>query len=124
MGTSGRIRGRIHGGHDVRIAERRLWWEAQELTDNKNKGGLGPARKPSPGTCRDNKPQNNGPLSTYSNESASNNICDICGGNHNILVIPLENGGRIITRPFTKEKVTRVKVGSQVKGRGYKTGPS
>lgn len=80
------------------------------MTDNKNTGGLGPAKRPSLGTCRDNKPQNNGPLSTYNNGAVSNNICHICGGDHNVLVIPLENGGHIVSRPFPKEKATKVKV--------------
>ena len=79
------------------------------MTNDKN-SGLGPAKRPSLGSCRDNKPQNKGPLSTYSNGVVSNNICHICGGDHNVLVIRLENGGHIITRPFSKEKSTKVKV--------------
>lgn len=80
------------------------------MTDNKNIGGLGPAKRPSHETCRDNKPHNNGPLSTYNNGAVSNNICPICGGDHNVLVIGLENGSHIITRPFPNEKATKVNV--------------
>jgi hypothetical protein len=88
------------------------------LIRNKDKeGGLGPARKPSPGMFRDNKPLDKRPLSTYSNAPVSNNICHVCGGDHNVLIISLENGGHIITHPFSKEKATRVKVDSGIKGK-------
>jgi hypothetical protein len=43
--------------------------------------------------------------------------CDVCGGDHNVLIISLENGGHIITHPFRKEKATRVKVDSGIKGK-------
>jgi hypothetical protein len=63
--------------------------------------------KPSTGTCRDN----NRPLSTYSNKPVSNNrFCSICGGDHNVLVIGLENGEHIVTPSFCKRKAIRVKV--------------
>jgi hypothetical protein len=46
-----------------------------------------------------------------SNGALSNNsLCPVCGGDHNVLVIPLENGGHIISRPFPKEKATKVKI--------------
>jgi hypothetical protein len=46
-----------------------------------------------------------------SNGALSNNsLCTVCGGDHNVLVIPLENGGHIISRPFPKEKATKVKI--------------
>jgi hypothetical protein len=82
------------------------------IRNKEDKGGLGPARKPSPGTCSDNKPtENNRSLSAYSNSTAYNNsLCPICGGNHNVLVISLENGSHIVTHPFRKEKVKKVKV--------------
>lgn len=41
---------------------------------------------------------------------ANNSLCNICGGDHNVLLIPLENGSHIVTRPFPKEKATKVKV--------------
>ena len=44
-----------------------------------------------------------------SNDTVSNiSLCPVCGGDHNILVIPLENGGHIVTPPFRKEKTTKV----------------
>jgi hypothetical protein len=50
-------------------------------------------------------------LSVYSNSTAYNNsLCPICGGNHNVLVISLENGSHIVTHPFKKEKATKVKL--------------
>ena len=67
-------------------------------------------KRPSHGTSRDNKPRNNAPLSTYSNGSVPNNICHICGGNHNVLVIGLENGSHIITHPFPNERATKPNV--------------
>jgi hypothetical protein len=80
--------------------ERRLWWGVLELTDSKN-GGLGSARTPSQ---QDRDGINN-------NSSVFNNsLCHICGGDHNVVVIPLENGGRIISRPFPKNKTTKVNV--------------
>ena len=70
-------------------------------------GGLGPARKPSPGMFRDN----NRLLSTYSNKPVSNNrFCSVCRGDHNVLVIGLENGEHIVTPSFCKRKATRVRV--------------
>lgn len=46
-----------------------------------------------------------------SNESVSDNsLCRICGGNHNVLVIGLENGGHIITEHFFKEGPVKIKV--------------
>lgn len=46
-----------------------------------------------------------------SNGALSNNsLCPVCGGDHNVLVIPLENGGHIISRPFPKEKATKVNI--------------
>jgi hypothetical protein len=86
------------------------------LIDNKNRG-LGPAKKPSPMMWSDNKPRDRHSLSAYSNKLASNNICDICGVDHNVVVISLENGGRIVTPSFRKEKVTRIKAGSEAKGK-------
>lgn len=54
--------------------------------------------------------------SSDSNESASNTrLCSICGGNHNVLVIGLENGGHIITEHFFKEGPVKIKVNSNVK---------
>jgi hypothetical protein len=41
---------------------------------------------------------------------ANNSLCRVCGGDHNVLVISLENGGHIITRPFAKEKATKVDI--------------
>jgi hypothetical protein len=69
------------------------------LTDNRNKR-LASARRPS---------QNRDGINN--NESVFNNsLCQICGGDHNVLVIPLENGGHIVSRPFPKEKATKVNV--------------
>jgi hypothetical protein len=70
------------------------------LTDNRNKR-LASARRPSQHRDGD-----------YTNEPVSNNssLCSICGGDHNVLVIPLENGGHIVSRPFPKEKTTKVNV--------------
>jgi hypothetical protein len=34
-------------------------------------------------------------------------LCPICGGNHDILVISLENGGHVVTKPFPKDKAFR-----------------
>ena len=48
-------------------------------------------------------------LSEYSNGWVSNNICRICGRNHNVLVISLENGGHIVTLPHPKDRATKVK---------------
>ena len=75
---------------------------ALKLIDNKNRG-LGPAKRPSHGTSKDNKLRDGHSLSAYSNKLVSNNICDICGGDHNVLLIGLENVSHIITRPFPKE---------------------
>jgi hypothetical protein len=48
----------------------------------------------------------------YTNEPVSNNscLCSICGGDHNVLVIPLENGSHIVSRPFPKDNATKVNV--------------
>jgi hypothetical protein len=35
---------------------------------------------------------------------ASNNLCPICGGNHDVLLIPLETGNVIIPLPFFYER--------------------
>lgn len=48
-------------------------------------------------------------LSMYRNDLVSNNSCPVCGGDHNVLMISLENGGHIVTRPFPKEKASKVK---------------
>ena len=54
--------------------------------------------------------------STDIKESASNTrLCSICGGNHNVLVIGLENGGHIITEHFFKEGAIKIKINSNVK---------
>jgi hypothetical protein len=90
------------------------------LKRNKNNRGLGPVRKPSPRILIDNKPRNSGQLSDYSNQSVSNNICLICGGDHDVLVISLENGGYIVTKPFSKDKGSTVKAGSCIKARATK----
>lgn len=85
---------------DVLTVERRLWWEAVELSDNRNKR-LASAKRPSQ--------QNWDGINN--NESVFNNsLCHICGGDHNILFIRLESGGHIITRPFPKQKATKVNV--------------
>ena len=48
-----------------------------------------------------------------SNDKVSDiSSCPVCGGNHDVLVIGLENGGHIVTQPFPKEETTRVKVTS------------
>jgi hypothetical protein len=90
------------------------------LTKKQYRKGLGPARKPSPRILIDNKSQNGGLLYDYSNESVSNNICLICGGDHDVLVISLENGGHIVTKPFSKDKGSTVKAGSCIKARATK----
>jgi hypothetical protein len=79
------------------------------MMENK-KYGLGSAKRPS-----------HYGVGINNNESVFNNsLCHICGGDHNVLVISLESGGHITTRPFPKEKATRVKVGSGIKGRATK----
>jgi hypothetical protein len=56
------------------------------------------------------KPAEKRSLSAYSNITAYNSsLCPVCGGDHNVLVISLENDGHIITSPFQKEKATEVK---------------
>lgn len=51
-----------------------------------------------------------------SNESDSNiRFCHVCGGDHNVLVIGLENGEHIITKPFSKERPSKIDVDSNVK---------
>jgi hypothetical protein len=70
------------------------------LIDKKN-GGLGSAKRPS--HYRRDDVNNNKPV-------FNNSLCDICGGNHKVLVISLENGGHIVTHPFSKEKTTKVKI--------------
>ena len=50
---SGRIMARIPIGRDAHSVEQRLWLGVLELI-RKDKGGLGPARKPSPETCDNN----------------------------------------------------------------------
>jgi hypothetical protein len=52
-----------------------------------------------------------------------NSLCPVCGGDHNVLVISLENSGHIVTRPFPKEKATRVKVNSGIKVRATRLDP-
>lgn len=42
-------------------------------------------------------------------EEVNNSLCPVCGSDHNVLIIGLENGGRIITPPFPKRRTTRVK---------------
>ena len=44
-------------------------------------------------------------------------LCSVCGGDHNVLIVGLENGGYVVTLPFGKEKATRVKVDSGIKGK-------
>jgi hypothetical protein len=34
-------------------------------------------------------------------------LCPICGGNHDVLVISLENGGHVVTKPFPKDEAIR-----------------
>lgn len=46
---------------------------------------------------------------------SSDRLCQVCGGDHNVLVIRLENGGHIITKPFSKERPPKVNVNSNVK---------
>ena len=31
-------------------------------------------------------------------------VCKICGGDHNVIIVPLENGGRIVTSPFLENR--------------------
>ena len=51
-----------------------------------------------------------------SNESVSDNsLCRICGSDHNVLVIGLEDSGHIITEHFFKEGPVKIKVNSNVK---------
>ncbi|HEY9388007.1 MAG TPA: hypothetical protein VIP70_13280 [Nitrososphaeraceae archaeon] len=46
-----------------------------------------------------------------SNDSTSNNsFCPICGYDHDVLVISLENGGQIVTKPFYKDRETTVSI--------------
>jgi hypothetical protein len=45
-------------------------------------------------------------------------LCPICGGNHDVLVVSLENGGHVVTKPFPKDEAFRVKIkASDIKAR-------
>ena len=70
------------------------------MTDKKN-SGLVSAKRP-----------NQRRHGNYTNDIVSNisSLCSVCGGDHNVIVIQLENGGHIITRPFSKEKATKLNV--------------
>jgi hypothetical protein len=46
----------------------------------------------------------------YRNDLVSNNSFPVCGGDHNVLMISLENGDHIVTRPFPKEKASKFKI--------------
>lgn len=72
------------------------------MTDNGNKR-LASAKRPS----QQNRDGINNNKSVF-----NNSLCHICGGDHNVLVIPLEIGGHVITRPFQKDKASKVNVTS------------
>jgi hypothetical protein len=42
-----------------------------------------------------------------------NRLCPICGGDHNVIIVQLENGKRIITPPFPKERAAKLGVTEQ-----------
>jgi hypothetical protein len=59
----------------------------------------------------------------YDNESIPDNAsCGVCGGNHNVLVINLENGGHIITEHFFKGGPIKVNFNFDIKRKGTTLG--
>ena len=70
--VSGRIMARIHTGRDVLSVEQLLWLGVVELI-RKDKGGLGPARKPSPGISETTTLAGRRLLSLSSNNTGINN---------------------------------------------------
>lgn len=47
---------------------------------------------------------------TNTNDFVSNNrLCPICGGDHNVFVLNLEDGNHVIPRPFFYERAAKVK---------------
>jgi hypothetical protein len=41
-------------------------------------------------------------------KTETNKLCPVCGGDHNVIIVPLENGRRIITLPFPKDRAARL----------------
>jgi hypothetical protein len=48
-------------------------------------------------------------VSKYNDNCNSISVCDICNYRHNVIVISLEGGGHIITKPFCKERTAVAK---------------
>lgn len=43
-------------------------------------------------------------------KAEAHKLCPVCGGDHNVIIVPLENGRRIISPPFPKERAARLRV--------------